>query len=253
MALREKTLFLYGFEVTDNNKSLDFRAVSGGPILLATLTTGFYSLTSLAAEITAALMAADPSNTYICSINRNISGGLQNRVTISTNGVYFDLLFSTGPRAATSCRSLIGFNLIDYTGALTYTGASSAGTALLTDFVVYSYLPPEMNRRVFGSVNVSVNGQKEAIAWNIQKFMSFNIKYEPETKVKTDWANFLTWAIQMRPFEITPEFSTPATFYPVTLETTGADGKGLAYRMTEMLPSFPFLYESGAMTFRVIE
>lgn len=250
MALRSKSLILYGFEVTANNSSIDFKAAALGPTLQGTLRLGYYSLTALMTEIVRAMSEVDPSNTYSATADRTIAGGTQNRVTIETDGAYLDLLFASGPRAASSVRTLIGFLFQDYSGATDYTGATTAGTALIPTFVGYNYLGPEFNHKVFGAVNVSAVGEKEAIVFNIQKFIEVEFKYEPYAYFISDWRPFLDWAIQQKLFEFTPEISSPTVFYEVTFEATGADGKGLGYTFKEMLPQYPDLYQSGLIRMR---
>lgn len=251
MALTNRSLFLYGFQVTANNSSLDFRAVSGGPILMASLTVGFYSLTGLAAEITRAMKAIDPTRDYTVTVNRNVGGGLQNRVTIFTSGTYFQLLFGSGPRVGSSISSLIGFLASDYVGNITYMGATTAGTTLLPTYIGYSYLPPEADHKVFGAVNIAANGDKESVVFQIQKFITVDFQHEAHAAVKGAWVNLIDWLIQQRLFEFTPDITYPNTFYEVTLEKSQADGKGLGWRWTEELPSKPFMYRTGTLTFRV--
>jgi len=253
MALRARSLFLYGFEITKLNSSLDFRSVSGGPVKMATLRIGFYSLTDLMKEIKRAMESADTLNLYTITADRTINGGTENRVRISTNGIYLDLLFASGPRVASSVASLIGFAASDLSGLLAYTGTSSAGSPLVTELAAYNYNAPTMQRKIFGAVNISANGTKEAIVWQVQKFFEMNFKFEPEAKVVTDWTDFLTWAIQQKSLEFTPEITSPSLFFNCTLEMTSADGKGLGYKMQEQLPDFPFYYQTGIMKFRVKE
>src|SRR5437868_3980949 len=112
MALKSRSLFLYGFQVTELNRSIDFKDTSGGPELSATLTIGFYSLTSLMAEIKRAMQAVSGA-IYTVTADRTYLSGTENRVTISTSGTYLSILFQTGTRAASSCASLIGFNGTD--------------------------------------------------------------------------------------------------------------------------------------------
>jgi hypothetical protein len=57
--------------------------------------------------------------------------------------------------------------------------------------------------------------------------------------------------IQQRQFEFTPDLTAPTIFYDVTLESIPADGKGLGFMGMEMLPDFPFQYDTGLMKFRV--
>jgi hypothetical protein len=250
MALRNKSLFLYGFEINANNSSLDFRSVSLGPVKMASISFGFYTLTGLMAAIKSAMQAADPLNVYTITANRTFSGGTQNRITISTSGAYLDLLFGTGPRIASSISSVIGFAAINQTGAITYQGGASAGTGLVPDYVGYNYLSPDFMRTVFGAINISASGDKETVVFAVQKFFQAEFKYEPEVKVVAEWTPFLTWAIQQKVFEFTPDVTSPGVFYECTLESSSSDGKGLGYTMQEMLPDFPFLYKTGMLKFR---
>ena len=252
MALRAQSLLLYGFQVTVNNRSLDFKTAAMGSEKQATLRLGYYSLTSLMTEIVRAMNEADPSNTFNATANRTFNSGRENRVTISTSASYLSLLFLTGTRNASSCRTLIGFNNTDYTGLTSYQGNSSAGIAVVSEKVGYNYMGPEFIKKVFGAVNVSADGSKESIVFQVQKFLQVQFKYEPQAKVISQWQGLFTWAIQQRPYEFTPEITTPTTFYEVTLESTGADGKGLGFEIKEMLPNFPFDYDTGLIRMRQI-
>lgn len=253
MALSSPSLFLYGFQVTEINRSLDFKNSSGGSQLNATLTLGYYSLTSLAVEVKKQLQAADPTNSYIVSINRNISGGTQNRVTIGTSGSYLSLLFGTGTRAGSSCAALLGYTGTDKTGATSYQGQASAGTSLITNFAGYNYIPKELMQKQFGSLNISTSGIKEAVVFATQRFWQVQFKYIPKTTAINEWSPLMRWLSNQRLFEFTPEITSPTIFNEGTLESSSADSKGLGYTLTEMLPSFPNLYDTGILKFRVKE
>ena len=251
MALTQKSLFLYGLQVTSLNSSLDFKASSTGPVLQATIPIGFYSLTDLINAVVSAMAAVDATNTYTCTANRAVSGGTQNRVTISTSGSFLSLLFSSGSRSASTIAPLLGFAVADQTGATTYTGTATAGTALQPAWWGKSYLDPYSLRTNFGSLNISANGTKEAITYQIQQFYEVQFDYEPYSAVVNSWQPFLTWAIQQQAFEFTPDITNPNVFANVTLESTEEDSQGLGYRMKEMLPDMPFLYTTGILRFRV--
>lgn len=250
MALTNRSTFLYGFEVTANNRSIDFKSAALGPEKQATLTLGFYSLTSLMAEIKRAMEAADPLNTYTVTANRNFVGGTENRVTITTSGLFLSLLFLTGTRTSSTTAPLIGFAVADQTGLLTYTGTLSAGTIIVSELEGYTYVPIEMNKKVQGTVTISAGGEKEAVVWQVQQFIDVEFKYEPEAKVLTEWQDFIDWAIQQKAFEFTPSIASPNSVVEVTLETTDADGKGLGWKWKEMLPQFPFFYRTGNIKLR---
>lgn len=251
MALSDRSIFFYGIQVTENNRSVDFKAeVTDTSPRLASLRLGFYTPEGLGRELERALSELDTLNTYTASIDRTILSGTETRLTIASNNSFFEILFLSGPRGASNASGLLGLNFIDYTGATTYTGSFAVGTTLQPTRIGYSYLSPEYNRKVFGNVNVSASGLKEAIVFNIQKFTHVEFKYEPKALIESDWVPFMDWAIQQRPFTFTPEISSPLTFYEVTLEKTSEDGKGLGYRLDEMLPQFPNFYKTGILTMR---
>lgn len=251
MALTSKSLFLYDLEVRDDNQNLPFRAVALGPQLNAVIPVGFYSLTALALAIKGAMQVADPARIYTVTVDRTFSSGTQNRITISTNGVYLDLLFATGTLAASSIRDLIAFGIFDYTGFTSYQNAATSGTALVTAWWANNYQPPEAFVQNFGTVNVSASGEKEAITWSIQRFIGAEYKFEPQAKVLVDWKPLLSWMIQQKPFDFTPQIASPNVVYDVTLDKSQADGKGMAFNMLEMLPNYPFLHTTGPMVMRV--
>jgi hypothetical protein len=196
------------------------------------------------------MQEVDPARTYTVTVNRLVMSGTQNRVTISTSGGFLSLLFLTGPRTTTTVAPLIGFAVADQTGSTSYTGTSTAGTAMISELIGYSFLDTEFRRKVQGSVNIAASGDKEAIVFNIQKFWRIEFKYEPEIKVKAEWLPLMEWMIQQRLIEFTPEIEDANTILEGTLEKTSEDGKGLGYEINEMLPDFPGFYQSGIMTFR---
>lgn len=251
MALTARSLFLYGLEITDENSSLDFRYPSGGTLYAATLRTGYYSLQGLWTEVIRAMVEVVPSFVGAISINRSINNGTENRATLTSASGTFSLMFATGPRTATSCRAILGFNAVDYTGANNYTTAATAGTALITEREGYSYLGTDFIRRVQGQVNISANGEKEAVVFQVMRFWQTEFRFEPEAKVITEWTPLFEWLIQQREFEFTPEISSPNVVYEGTLEKTDADSKGLGFEMKEMLPDFPFYYRTGMLQFRL--
>lgn len=245
-------MFLYGLNITENNSSLDFRSVALETVRLATLNLGFYSLTSLCAEIKRALQAADPTRVFTVTVDRTVSGGVENRVSIQTSGTHFEILGASGPRAASSALPLFGFNNADYTGATTYTGSTSAGIVLVPKLQVFNYKSPKHKKQVSGNKNVSASGIVEAVVYSIQTFWQGEFKYETQYDVETYWAPLIDWLIQQRLIEFTPDISDPTTFYECTLDKTAIDSSGLGHEMTELISQgLPGLFTTGALTFRV--
>lgn len=247
MALNSQSLLLYGFNITPNNQYISFKASSGGPTLLATIALGFYTLDSLGAAIVSALGTADTANTYSYAANRSVAGGTQNRVMLSTSGTYLSLLFNSGNPSNPA--SLIGFNATDYTGSTSYTGSSSAGTAVIPQYIGYNFSDQNMMRKNFGAVNLSASGVKESIVFALQQFMQVKFMHEPYANLSAVWQPLIDWLIQQRPFEFTPNISSPTVYQEVTLEDPNG---GLEFEMTEELPDMPNYYSTPLMKFRIV-
>lgn len=245
-----QTLMNYGLQVTSLNQFLDFQAVNG-ITLTATIPLGFYSGNGLAQAIVNAMQSVDPENGYVANISYNYIGGTQNRFTIGTDGTFLTLLFGSGPNVVTSIGAILGYNPADYMSSTSYTGASSSGTNLISQYVAYNYLDDMSIGKVFGAVNISASGLKESVVFNIQQFIQLEFMHEPASKLP-QWQAFFFWAIQQRPFDFIPEISNPNHNYQVTLDKTDYDGQGLGFMMKEEIPSFPNLYGSGPMVYRII-
>lgn len=251
MALKSKSLLLYGYVVEVANQYIDFKGSSAGPILTAVIQQGNYSLTDLMNQIALAMNALDGTNTYTVTADRTINGGTENRVSISTSGTFLSLLFGSGAHAAASVASTIGFLETDQTGQTSYTGVITTGSSIVPVMQGYNWVSPKRNRKNFGSVNVAASGLKESIVFQLQQFFRVEFRYEPESVVDQQWQLFFDWAIQQQDLEFTPEITQPSVFYNCTLESTEEDGQGLAWEMKEMLPEFPALYQTGELNFRV--
>lgn len=104
------------FVIASTNAKLDF--TRNGVTYAATITSGTYTATTLAAEIVTQMNAA-AGGTY-ATVSKSLSTGLW---TIALTGTTFTLLFATGANLANSIASTLGFAATDRTGALTYTGS----------------------------------------------------------------------------------------------------------------------------------
>ena len=108
------------FEIDSTNKYIDFKESSGGGELVAILTEGGYSPSTLALEIKTQMESVG-AETYTVSF-----GATTGLWTIAHAGSYLDLLFSTGSNVANSIYSTIGFDNSDYSATITYTAPSIA-------------------------------------------------------------------------------------------------------------------------------
>ena len=244
MALSAPSLFLYGLEITAENQYLTFENSSGQ--LTAVITIGKYSLTGILNAIISAIQAQDPVATYSYSVDRDILGGTQNRITIESTDAVFSLLFLTGNPSNPAAQ--IGFNSVDYTGDQSYTGSATAGIALIPNQLAYTFLPVQNKRKNFGARNISASGLKETITFSIQSFWQAMFKYIPKNIYDSEWAPIVLWMIQQNEFEFTPMITDPGIFYVGTLDDPN---QGMALDFVEMLPDFPNEYQSPLMIFRM--
>ena len=255
--ITDKALFLYGFDISLSNKYINFKNASLGNEITAVLPIGNYTCTELLFQIKKAMDLADGVNKYTVSINRGIDSGESNRVSISTNGSYLELLFNSGTNAANSVASLIGFDLIDYTGGLSYTGYKNAGIILLPDFPTYNYLSPDSLITNDGVKNVTASGIKETLVFSQMYFFEGQWKWIANRGGNlqlTQWQSFLKYATKQFKLEFSPSiYEDSSLFYQCTLETTPADGNGLGYRLNLMngLGLYRF-YETGTLKFRLL-
>jgi len=104
------------FVIDTTNNKLDFN-IGGGPVV-ATLTAGTYTATTLTAEIVTRMNAA-AAGTYTCAFSTSTG-----KWTITKSAGTLSLLWATGANTASGVHSTIGFpSSSDYTGALAYTGS----------------------------------------------------------------------------------------------------------------------------------
>jgi hypothetical protein len=105
------------FEITNSNNTIDFKESALGPELNATVATGKYSVSELETAIKNGLESGG-SQIYTVAFNSNTGTW-----SITTDGAYLDILFSTGSNVLSSIRDDIGFSDIDYSGNTTYSGS----------------------------------------------------------------------------------------------------------------------------------
>jgi hypothetical protein len=102
--------------VNSRNCKIDFS--EGGAQLTATLAFGSYSPSALCADIAAKMTAASGAQTYTTSFD-----SITRKFTIVQGGTTFSLLFGSGTNGYISASGLLGYDVNDYTCAVTYTSA----------------------------------------------------------------------------------------------------------------------------------
>lgn len=113
------TAYKYDYEavndviiITAKNGKIDFAAE--GTTYAATLTPGSYSPTTLCTEIDTRMTTASGSS-YTVTFN-----SITRKFTIVQGGTTFSLLFASGTNAYISASGVLGYDIEDQTGALTY-------------------------------------------------------------------------------------------------------------------------------------
>lgn len=254
---KDIALFNYGFDVSFNtNRYINFKIAALGTPLTAVLNPGNYTMSEFLLAIKAALQLADPTNTYTVVVNRTADAFRGNRVTISSSGSYFSLLFGTGVNASNSPAALLGFDLIDYTGFTSYAGYQSAGKILVAGLPTYDYLSPENYTEKDGVKNISSSGIKETLVFADMRFINGEWKYISNfdgSGELTAWQNFIDYATKQLSFEMTPSiYEDSEKYYQVTLEKTPQDSNGMKHQFKQMMGDGLYrFYTTGPLTFRV--
>lgn len=115
--------------VDSTNKKIDFRENSSAQISVS-LTEGAYTPTTFATHVGSVLTAnTTAAATYTCSFD-----SITRKFTIVTNGTYLDFLWNSGTNFDRCASELLGFDISNSTGALTYTSVyANSGILRLTD------------------------------------------------------------------------------------------------------------------------
>lgn len=239
----------YKLEVTAANRSLDFKSSGGGPEKQASLRVGLYSLTALANEVARAMSDADGgANVYTVTVNRTIGGGTQNRVTIATDGVYLDLLFATGSRTASTCAGLLGYNVTDRTGSLSYAGNNTAGTIIVPTYPPYDLQQPGTIHDARRSLNETTSGLVETVSFSTFRNFQFKIRYIEEDSAEfSTFQDFHIWLLRGGPVEFAPKISAPTVYaagIPISLRTP--------IELNRMVPGHYDYFETPVFTFREV-
>ena len=256
-ALENHSKFYYGWQITNQNKYIDFN--DGAGVKTATLKVGYYSSTDLMIEIKKKMDALSTLD-FTVSFNRT-----NRKFTISSTSS-FSLLFSTGPNAAQSAAILLGYTATDKTSASSYLAENVSGYEYETQFYIQSYKDTSTNRKAIdGTVNKSASGAIEVIKFGNERFMEgeflfiTNIIQESISIIRTnsqgreDFIQFIEWCTEKAPIEFIKNENDPSTFQTLVLESTPSDSKGLDYDLIEMYDrGLAQYYRSGVLKFRLI-
>jgi len=254
VAIKTKSSFLYGFDITNSNKFLDFQ--EGSTEYNAELNIGAYTLDALAIEI-ASKMNALSSNNYTVTVD------YPTRLLTIAGDSNFSLLVTTGANSGSDVFSLIGFSS-DQTGSNSYTSSSVVGSEYLPQYPLQNYTPfNHIERSSEAKVNESASGVVEIVEYSRVNFMEANIRYVTDITQSvnspitnnangvSDYLNFIQYAVQKKPLVFIPDIADYNTYTNCILESTPESNKGVEFKLKEIRQGgLAFYYESGSLTFR---
>ncbi len=255
-ALEKHSKFYYGWQVTTQNRNIDF---NDGSIKSVTIKTGYYTSSDLAVEIKKKMDAAS-SLDFTVTFNRSTR-----KFTISS-GSTFSLLFGTGPNTSQNMSSVLGYTNTDKIAASSYLAESASGYEYATQFYIQSYKDTSTNRKaVDGVVNEASNGAIEVVKFGHKRFMEGEFLFItniPQNEVsivrsnfsgREDFIHFIEWCTEKAPIEFMKIESDVETYQEFILESTPTDSKGLDYDLIEMYDrGLAQYYRSGVLKFRLI-
>lgn len=256
MSLSTFSIFYYDFDITDDERFISFNEGSGE--IIAELEVGSYTATDLAIQIADAMNGIG-SNTYFCEFKRTTRS-----FEISSSGPNFSLLVQTGT-SGQSAFPVIGFTGADRTGANLYEGGV-AGDFYEPQFVLQDHIAKENYQKLAdASINKTANGRIEVVKFGLEKFIQANIRFVTNRPTDgiiiknnptgvEDLQRFMQFATQKKPFEFMADIDNRALFDTLILESTTFERNGTGYQLKELYDrGLPLIYETGILTFRVVE
>jgi hypothetical protein len=258
MSLSTHSAFYFGYEVTEDNQSLDFD--EGGGELTAEIEPGSYTLTTFLDAVESALNVAG-ALTYTVSVNRTT------RIVTISAGSNFELLAATGTHVGSGVWSLLGFPATDVSGASSFSGTSASGSEYTTQFILQSYVSPDHYRQASSAVvNEAASGIVEVVKFGDKRFIEADFKFITSRALPSvspirnnatgleDASDFFVFLITKAQLEFMPDEDTPGTFYTVILESYPGFSDGTGFKFRELYDrGLPGFYETGVVKFRVIE
>lgn len=247
----------YNYVVTTTNNLIDFQESAG--VLLATLTPGSYTLTTLASEIKRALDAAGLL-TYTVTVNRSTR-----KYTISA-GSTFKLLTTSGTHLGFNAFTLIGFSGADKTGASSYVGQNATGVEFKNQFKFQDHISNvNWEEAISSTINESADGTLELITFGTRQFVQLNIIYAtniPQASNSSirnnptgvdDLRLLLQYLRTKGPIEYMENESDPTTFLTLICESTPDSNTGTAFKIKEMYDKgLPGYFQTGDLKMRVV-
>lgn len=260
MALKTRSKFYYGPEISANDIYIDF-SEDNITEKIAVIQAGPKSPELLANEIQDALNAVGGQD-YFVTIDR-----VTRLITISAQDD-FTLKIATGSHFGTNFWAQIGFvSSIDLVNQNSYTGINPVGFEYLPQFFLLDYIPPTRNKDTIESTqNETATGIVEVVRFGVKSFVDLNIDFI--TNIKHDESSliesnqfgveaaeqFMSEIIKKGTVEFMEDRDKPDVFYTLRLESTQKNRSGLGFIIEEKIgEGLPEYFKTGILKFRVLE
>ena len=256
MAVSTFSRFYYGYEITVDNRFINFNEGAGE--LTASVAIGSYTLTEILVAVKTAMDAAG-TDTYTISVDR-----ATRIITISSTGT-FSLLLATGSGIGQGTFGLLGFDgASDTSTASSHIGTAASGFEFRNQFVIQDFVSDDdFQEKIDSSVNESANGVLEVVNFGTRKFTEFSLKFitnkpgdgqiirHNSTGVE-DARAFLQEITKKNPIEFMIDESNTTSFKKLVLEKTPTSSQGTSYKLNELVrQNAPGYYEINNLKFRV--
>lgn len=256
MGLKTRSLFLYGYDVSKNERFISIDEGSGE--IVVEVSPSGYTFTELADALARALNDSGVNN-YSVVANRS------NRTFTITADAPFDILIATGFYAGSSLYTTLGFSGADLTGLMTYTSNLTTGSTWAPQLPLFSY-SPSSNREgtVEATQSESGSGQIEVVSFGTVNYMECDAKFITNRIDKPDVIEldrnavenamaFLRYIRLKNRIEFMEDRDDVNNFEKFILSKTAASGNGLEVRLYEMTgQNLQDYFETQAMTFRKV-
>lgn len=255
----QRSAFLFGFEVTEDNLYFDFDEGAGE--LTAEVAPDSYTAEELAAALETALNA-EGDLTYTVTFDR-----ATRFFTIAASDV-FDILGNSGAHAGSSILSTLGHLNTDRTGLDEYTNENDnvAGTLYEPPFTLQNFIDPDnWLEKVDASINESSSGDLETVTFGDRRFCQFSIDYVTEIShgsavIDQGSQNvfflnqFLEHCVNKRKVQFMPDVEDLETYVTMILESTPLKSDGTGYKLKEMYDQgLHGWFETGILKWRIVE
>lgn len=257
MSLTTHSKWYFDFEISSEALFIDFD--EGGGEISAELPIGSYTMTEIA-DILATAMSDAGEQDYTVTVDRDTR-----KFTISADDP-FELLISSGSHLGTTAYGVFGFSGADTGSAVSHVSTVAAGQVYSTQFILQSHISADnWQSSTYGTINKSASGKIEVVSYGFERFIQGELKFvndndNDSTVIRnramgiTDLQNFMQFLVTKAPLEFMPDEDNEADFFPVILESTPDDSKGLKYKLKEMYGmGLPGYFETGSLIFRVLE